>query len=474
MPELIALGVGVLLRLSMALTYDARIGYDFVAHWPTVLHYARHHTLPPLDLNTASAHPPLYYVIAAAVVGLGLDAGALGWLAALWGIARLAIVWAALERWLPESRLARVVALATAAVLPTAVHLDGMITNEALGMLFGAIVLLLAPSAIRAARGGRVAPALGLGFVLALALLTKLTAIVLVLCVVVAIALEIARAPSRRAALAARLRPLLAGALVLATVSGWYFARNKALYGRFAPTAFEGSQRTNQASYEQIPYLERRPIGFYLGWNLPIYVRPFYPIGLKPNPRFFPVLIATTFNDYYFFSFSGGGKYGDDRWVPGVAVTLGCLSVISGTVLALITVLAWFGAVRALWRRRDDGEPDPRFVLLLAPLGALLGQLHFATKYPNDNFGPIKGAYLQFVAPVMCALCGVGVDWMWRRRARRRWRVAALAALAALALVAAYSVQARFPRFGKNANTAAPFLAAGSAAGASYVAVDSK
>jgi hypothetical protein len=458
-PELIAFGVGVLLRLSMALTYDARIGYDFVAHWPTILYYAEHHALPPFDLNTASAHPPLYYVIAAAVVGRGLDAGALGWLAALWGIARLMIVWAALEKWLPESRLARVIALATAAVLPTAAHLDGMVTNETLGMLLGAIVLLRAPAAIRAARTGRVAPAIGLAFVLALALLSKLTAMILVLSVAVAIAFEIARAPSPGRALVTRVRPLLAGALVLAAVSGWYFARNKAQVGRFAPTAFEGSQAINQAQYEKIPYLERRPIGFFLGWNFHIYTRPLFPTGLKPNPRFFPVLIATTFNDYYFFSYSGGGTYGDDRWVSGAAVTLGCMSVVAGTVIALVTVIAWLGVVRVLWRRREDGEPDPRLVLLLAPLGALIAQLHFATKYPNDNFGPIKGAYLQFVAPVMCALFGVGVAWMWQRRARRRWRVAALAAMAGLIVVAAYSIHARFPRFGKYAHTAAPFFA---------------
>ena len=121
-------------------------------------------------------------------------------------------------------------------------------------------------------------------------------------------------------------------------------------------------------------------------------------------------------------------------------------------------MIAWLGGERALWRRRDDGEPDPRFALLLAPLGALLGQLHFATKYPNDTFGPIKGAYLQFVAPVLCALFGLGVAWMWRRRAQpglargragRRWAARARRRLFG---------HARLPRFGPDANTAAPFF----------------
>ena len=64
---------------------------------------------------------------------------------------------------------------------------------------------------------------------------------------------------------------------------------------------------------------------------------------------------------------------------------------MAGTLIALVTVIAWFGAARALWRRRDDGEPDPRFALLLAPLGALLGQLHFATKYPERQLRADQG-----------------------------------------------------------------------------------
>jgi len=68
------------------------------------------------------------------------------------------------------------------------------------------------------------------------------------------------------------------------------------------------------------------------------------------------------------------------------------------------------------------------------------------------------GAYLQFTAPVLCALFGVGVAWMWRRGGRR-WRAAAVTSLGALALVAAYSLQARFPPLGKDANGAAPFFA---------------
>jgi hypothetical protein len=335
-----------------------------------------------------------------------------------------------------------------------------MVTNEALGMLFAAIGLLLIPSAIAGARSGRVAPMVRLAVVLGLALLTKLTALMLVASVVAAIALEIVRAPSWTRALKVRLRPILFATLTLAVMTSWYFARNVELTGRLAPTAFEGSQKINQAEFEKIPYFDRRPPAFYVGWNAAIYIHPFFPTGLKPKPRFWPVLIASTFNDYYVFGYSADDQNRNhQRWVSAPAVTLGCMSIMAGTVIALITVIAWFGAVRALWRRRGgDGEPDPRLALLIAPLLAVLGLIHFVTKYPNDNFGPIKGTYLQFVAPVLCALFGVGVAWMWQR-GRRGWRVAAVIAIGGVALVAAYSAHARFPRFGKDAARQAPIFA---------------
>ena len=69
---------------------------------------------------------------------------------------------------------------------------------------------------------------------------------------------------------------------MLAAVAGPFFARNQTLYGQPAPTAYEGAMKANQATYEKIPYFDRRPLDFFMGWNLGIYVRPFFPTGLKP------------------------------------------------------------------------------------------------------------------------------------------------------------------------------------------------
>ena len=449
----------------MALSYDARVGYDFNAHWPHIQYIAVTHALPPLDFNATAPHPPLYYAIAAVPVALGLGPGALGWLSALWGILRLALIWVGLERWLPASRLARVVALALAAVLPIGAHLDGMITNETLVMLMSAAVLVAAPAAIAAAREGRVAPVAGLALLLGLAVMSKVSA-------PGARALDRGRDRPRDRA---RRRLLVAGVAGAAAPAGRRHAgagrRRRAVLcaqrGVVRPVGADRLRRLRQGEpgvvrKDPVP---RAPPARLLpsAGTCGIYGRPFFTTGLKPEARFFPVLIASTFNDYYVFSYWGGGKYGDDRWVPGIGVLFGCISNLAGTAVSLVTVIAWLGAVRTLWRRREDGTASRHdasaFALLLMPLGALLGQLHFATKYPNDNFGPIKGAYLQFVAPVLCALFGVGVDWMWRRRARWAWGAAALAAMVAVPCIAVYSVGARLPRFGPYANTAAPFFA---------------
>ncbi len=459
LPEVAALLLGILLRISMATTYDVNQGFDFVAHWLCADYIVRHGALPPLTLTAAAYHPPLYYLVLAAMIEAGLGTGAAGWLAALLGIARLVVVWVALERWLPGSRLARVVALFTAAVIPVGVQLDGMVTNETLSTLLCAMAMLAAPSAVVAAREGRVKPVAWLALWLGLAFLTKFSASVLAIALVIAASLEIARSRQPWSeALRARRKPFAVGAIIVVALSGWFYVRNEKLYGMLAPTGYEGLVKASQAPYEKIPYLQRRDPDFLFEWDPAVFVHPYVPAGTRPRARFFSVLVASTFSDYYSYGLAAwqAGDHLEEiahRPVPTRAFYLSCLSVIGGTLVALLTVLAWFGALRALRSRPED----PRAVLLFVPLLALLGQIHFAIKYPNDNFGPIKGAYLQFVAPVLSALFGIAVAWLWRRR----WAAASVLALMALFLVAVYIGDCRWPRFGPGAARAAPLLAPG-------------
>lgn len=457
LPEAAALLLGALLRISMATTFDVTQGFDFGGHWTIVEYIATHHALAPLNLSAASYHPPLYYLIGAAAISLGFGPGAFGWLAAVWGVCRLVVVWVGLERWLPESRLARVVALFTAAVLPVGLQLDGMVTNETLSTLLSALAIVAAPAAVEAARDGRVRPFVWLAVWLGLALITKFSASALVLALIMALTLDLGRSPERWwPALRVRWKPFAAGAAIIIALSGWFFVRNQILYGQPAPTGYEGMMAPNQAPYEKIPYFARRPLGFYWQWDSAIFSHPYVPTGYRPHPRFFTVLVASTFSDFYSYCLAAWEAktpvyFIHRRPVPVVAFDLSCFSVIGGTVIALLTLLCWLGAAKRMRRHPSD----PRAVLLLIPLMALLGQIHFATKYPNDDFGPIKGAYMQFVAPILCGLFGLAVAWMWRRV----WaRAGAIAALGALLVVFVYSADCRLPRFGPGASRAALFF----------------
>jgi hypothetical protein len=73
---------------------------------------------------------------------------------------------------------------------------------------------------------------------------------------------------------------------------------------------------------------------------------------------------------------------------------------------------------------------------------ATVGQLHFAVRFPNDNSGPVKGAYLQFAAPVYCALTGLAIAALWNRRTVLS-RLLAVGGMAAIVLVGVYTVYAK-------------------------------
>jgi hypothetical protein len=450
-PELAALLAGIALRVSMARTYDPRTGFDFAAHWGYVQSIAERGELPPWDVSAESYQPPLYYVLAGLLGRAGLDVGGLAWLGALLGTLRLVLTWMALERWLPEFRLGRVVALWTAALIPAAVQMDGMVANETLSTLFCAGAILAAPAAVEGARGGRVGPAIKLAVWLSLALVTKVSAMVLLASALMALGIDgWRRGEGWLPALRRRARPLLAGAAVLAILSGWSFVRSLVVSGKLGPTSYDGFAKGVQAPYESTPYLDRRTAGFFVGWDSSVVKDPYFPKGYYPHARFFPVLLASTFCDYYRFNFAGTATL-RGRALPPPLARWSKLSVAGGTAIALLTTLAWLGAARALWRRPDD----PRFVLLFMPLLALLGQLHFAVRYSNDSWGPIKGTYVQFVAPILSGLFGLGVAWLWRR-----WvtRPLAVLAMGCLGLVAGYLVDCRSQHFGQAKAVDVPFF----------------
>ena len=168
---------------------------------------------------------------------------------------------------------------------------------------------------------------------------------------------------------------------------------------------------------------------------------PYAPVGLRPVAQFWTPLVASTFVDYYNFAYA---PYPDPSAPHQVAnangrplrddvLAVSRASMIAGTLVAATTLAAWCVALAGVCRRREWG----RLALLLVPLFALVGQLHFSVKYPVDSEGMIKATYLQFAAAPLFALFGLAVAWLW---SRPPWgRALAGVEIAAVAAIGVYS-----------------------------------
>jgi hypothetical protein len=436
-PELTLVTLGIVLRVAMNASYDIRWSYDFDDHFAYVEWLSRHLGWAPLELSRESYHPPLYYAIAGLALRGGVAVQQLGWISIAAGCARLLLILVGVQRWLPDDRAAQLAALAIAAVLPASVHVDGMLTNEALnGLLCTAATLLaarwFAGDARQRWRRGR-----ELGLVAGLALLVKVSALIILGAVAVIAAVEALRLRESR-----RARPLVAVAAAAAIMSGAWFAHNRATYGKWIVTSFDGADAPRAVGYLDAPYFRRRTLHFFVGFSPRVFVAPYSPTGIQPRAELATPLFASTFIDYYNYGYApypaelDSALRGNYKPLRHDVLTLSRLSVAGGALVAVAALAGWLAGVVVCWRRRDYA----RLVMLAVPLFALAGQVHFAVKYPIDSEGMVKSIYLQFAAAPLCATFGVTVAWLWRRR---RWRALAIVELAAVAAVAVYAIGCR-------------------------------
>lgn len=439
-PEIALVLLGCALRAAFGASYEIRLGYDFYHHAHTIAWWMQHFQLPPIDLSREAYHPPLYYLLTGSLGRAGVGLLGMGLVSLALACLRLGLLAVALVGHLPQQRMARLVALALAAVLPAAVHMDVMVSNEALLATLAMLALALLPSAFAESARTRWRASIGLGVTLGLALLTKVSSLVIVAALATTVVLVFVR--ERGSSAQQRLRrlapPIAALALAL-LCSGWYFAHCKIAYGKVFVTAYDNSYQRRDRRHIDQPLWSRRPASYFFGWNLDIYRFPFYPSAALPDARFFPMVIASTFADYYNYGLAPYPALAAPALKAGLrplrptVVKPAAVSVASGTLIALLTAAAFVAAVVWCWRRRAHAMLG----LLLVPALALAGQAYFAMSIANDAEGLVKGSYLQFAAAPLFALFGLAVAWSWQRRALR---AAAVLALLAVAGVAQYVV----------------------------------
>jgi hypothetical protein len=439
-PELVIVLVGVALRVSLSRTFDVRLGYDFPQHLQYAQYLQEHAWLPRYDLNYSTYNPPLFYALAAALMHAGIALQTTGWISIISSCLQLILLWVGAEMYMRDWRLGRVLALALMAVLPAAVHAAGFFSNMALSDMFTTAAAVLLPQVFL--RRGRCAVryGIGAGACMGLALLTKVSGLMILVAFLIAVGVAVVR--GGREGTRDLLRGTAAVLVMIAAISGWHYARHRVLYGKFVLTGYDPYVKVDPIF--QVPYLDRRAMGFVVYWNSDIYTAPYWPSASRPYARFWPMMVVTTFSDYYNVTYVAAPKAGMPRTlINGKPLRLAAflpaqLSAVGGTALALLAAAALLVAGRAAWRRGDYA----RLLLLLAVPLAVAGQLHFAIRFPKDHFGPIKGVYLQFVAPIFCALSGLAIAALWNRR-NPVTRVLAIGGIAAIGLVATYTFYAK-------------------------------
>jgi hypothetical protein len=418
-PELGVVLAGMALRLCMLKTYPVSQGYDFSEHQAAVEHWRHHVSMPDLLLSRGAYHPQLYYFLCGLIRRAGGSWRAVQALSVLLGCLRLGLVWIAAERYLPVRRGARLAMLALAAVLPASVHLDGMATQESLNNVLAVAFVIALLELARASAERRARRAVVLGLCTGFGLLVKVSNFALLGLLAIAPLFEL----HLRADLAPALRVKRLGAWALAigvavVVASPQYVYNQRTYGKMVidgwykrPTA-----DTTKVGAHRMEVLDRRTLGYFVGFTADIVRFPFAPSGVSPTPRFWPVLIASSFCDYQGYHFAperdvGAPMVAQGTFVGRRAFHLARASVACGIVIALVTAAAWLVAAVRLWRRREVA----RTLVLLVPALGVLGQMYFATRYPYDFEGVVKGIYFHFVTLPLYALFGLGVAWVWRR-----------------------------------------------------------
>jgi hypothetical protein len=441
--EAVLVLAGVALRLRLAVRYDAHWGLDWLAHFAYLQWVVTHHSLPLVTTIRTAYHPPLAYWLGAELIRHGARPESVRWISVGAGVGSLGLTWLGLRLYLPRHAPARLFALALAAVLPASVLLDMVVSNEPVNRLCGTLVLVLVPWVFDERAPRPWLRALPLGAALALAALAKVSAVVLIAAVGLGGVLGLLRSGGWRRRLARLAPAAIAVGLSLSTVVPLAL-RTHGDTGHWFATGYDGAAwgQKRLASLAKTSYWKRRPLDYVYGLGGGRVLREPYVVRQgRCDPHFLPVLLATTFADYYDFGFAPAERLtsGADAVLTSHAslspraVRLMRGSVEAGLLLAVAMLCAVPGVLVAIWRRRDIGA----LLLLVVPALALLGQLDFAVRYPYDDQGPVKGLYMMFAAAPLFGLTGLAFDRLVRRPVGVPL---ALALAGALALIARYTL----------------------------------
>lgn len=237
----VALGVAALwTRIHNARSYPADWGFDAGFNWEYIIALSRSWQLPAPDAGWSTGDPPLYFGLAALLVRAAPTQ--LVWVPLLnvaLGLCVAGLAVALVRSVAPGDRLRAALAGGLVLFLPAHVHMSAMVNEELLAATFTSLALwgIARPDPAPDLRSALLRSGL-CGIAAGLALLSKLSGLLAIACVGVALVGEAARSRQLR-------RPALQiGVMLVAAglAGGWFYARNRLLYGYFQPFGLPAHQ----------------------------------------------------------------------------------------------------------------------------------------------------------------------------------------------------------------------------------------
>jgi len=407
-----AAAVAVAVRIQNALRYPPDWGFDAPFNWRYIYRLTEDGRLPHPAAGWSTADPPLFFALAAGLMKASDFALVLVPLAnTLLGLGIVAMAVRLVRRVDPARPRRALLAGGLLLYLPAHVHMSAMVSEEMLAAFFVslAVFALAAPPAL--ANGGRLDPrrSLGVGVAAGLAILSKLTGVLAALTAAATLALDgVRRAEPKRAAAA------LALVLVAAfATGGWYFARNRILYGYFQPFGLPAHQRMFE-----MPPGERGALDF---------VR--FPLATFTDPQLLhPDLLRSVWGSTYATVWFDGHRFFLPRDSEAVR-RLGGLTL----ALALLPTLAFgIGTARGARRaRRGAGDADTPLLLLTA--FALVGYAYY--NWQNPWFTVVKGTSLLVLCLPFAFYASETLDRWLEASKRTAWALWIALAMLAITVV---------------------------------------
>jgi len=400
-------GVAVGLRLINAFSYPPDWGFDASFNWRYILRLSEDWALPSPEVGWSTSDPPLYFAIAAALwsafdrnlvvvplmnTGFGL------------GIVALAVF--AVRRIAPGHPYRAWLAAGLLLYLPAHIHMSMMVNEEILVSLFASLALF------HVAWPGRLRPlaaAARVGAWAGLAMLTKLGG---VLAAAAAAASYVCAGRRDGPGIAAR--KVAVTLLVAGVVGGWFYARNRIVYGYFQPEKLP----VHEVMFDMPP--GHRSVADYL----------YVPFATWTDPRLnHPDLLRSVWGSTYASAWFDGHRFLLPRDDPAVT------AIGTATLLLALLPTGAFGV--GLWRAarrslRDPSAPDVPLVIYTGL--TLAGYAYFS--WVNPYFVVLKGtSLLSLSLPFAVFASEVLADWIARGRSLAPALLATLAALAVLVVV---------------------------------------